>query len=47
MAVDHFAGDDRMIRELQRALSKDDDGVNIRFWPMLATLDLEETACPI
>jgi alkylhydroperoxidase family enzyme len=54
MALDHFAVDDRMIRELRQHFSKGEllelmmmTGQYIGFGRVLAILQLEETACPI
>ncbi len=54
MAVDHFAVDDRIIRELQQHFSKGEllelmmmTGQYIGFGRVLAILQLEDTACPI
>jgi alkylhydroperoxidase family enzyme len=54
MAVDHFAIDDRKIRELRQHFSKGEllelmmmTGQYIGFGRVLAILQLEETACPI
>jgi alkylhydroperoxidase family enzyme len=54
MALDHFAVDDAMIRELRRHFSKGEllelmmmTGQYIGFGRVLAILQLEETVCPI
>ena len=54
MAVDHFAVDDRMVRELRKHFSQGEllelmmmIGQYIGFGRMLAILQLEESACPI